>query len=120
MSSPETIEPCRLMTTESDSDGYALQIFQPDPDALYPVDVAARLAQMPRHIVLVCYRRGLVSPRVDPAFGGILFDLEAVRTLQRIEYLRSACGVNLAGIQIILHLMQDVEKLRGRADETQA
>ena len=70
---------------------------------------------MPRHLVLVCCRLALVSPRVDPAYGGYAFDLPAIRTLQRIEYLRSDCGINLAGIQVILRLMDEVERLREAA-----
>ncbi|AHF93237.1 MerR family transcriptional regulator [Opitutaceae bacterium TAV5] len=82
---------------------------------MFPIDTAARLARMSRHSVLVCCRRGLVTPRLDPVYGGFYFDRDAIRTLQRIEYLRTACGVNLAGIEIILKLMADVEELRALA-----
>lgn len=98
------------MTVETES--YALQIFSPGSDALFPIDVAARLARMPRHRVLVCCRRGLVSPSRDPVDSGFHFDRDAIRTLQRIEYLHTACGVNFAGIEIILKLMADVHELR--------
>lgn len=98
------------MNTETES--YTLQVFAPEPSALFPIDTAAHLARMPRHIVLVCCRRGLVAPHLDPDYGGLYFDQDAVRTLQRIEYLRKSCGVNLAGIEIILKLMADMEELR--------
>jgi hypothetical protein len=100
------------MNTEAAPTLYSLQPFTPDPDALYPIDTAARLAQMPRHIVLVCCRRGMVTPHIDPDFGGLSFSHEDIRTLQQIEYLRSVCGVNLAGIQIIRQLMVELEELR--------
>src|SRR5688572_20339114 len=35
-----------------------LQPFTLEPDSYYPIDLAARLAQMPRHRVLVCCKRG--------------------------------------------------------------
>jgi len=38
--------------------------------------------------------------------------LEGIRTLRRIESLRTACGVNLAGLKLILDLMNEVEYLR--------
>jgi DNA-binding transcriptional MerR regulator len=101
------------MTTETDI--LAVELFASEPDVLYPVDVAAQLAGMPRHLVLVCCRRGLVAPRIDPNYGGFYFDETSIRTLQRIEYLRSACAINLAGIHIILQLMAEVEHLRARA-----
>lgn len=97
------------------TDSYTLQLFAPQPDALFPIDTAAQLARMPRHIVLVCCRRLLVTPHVDPNYGGFYFDQDAVRTLQRIEYLRTSCGVNFTGIEIILKLMTDVEELRAIA-----
>jgi len=98
------------MTTEIES--YTVQVFTPAPDALFPIDVAAHLAQVSRHRVLVYCRRGLVAVHHDPVHGGFYFDQDAVRTLQRIEYLHIVCGVNLAGIELILKLMADVAELR--------
>lgn len=97
------------------SASYSLQVFASDPDALLPLDAAAHLARMPRHTVLICCRRGLVTPRHDPAGDGFYFDRGAIRALQRIKHLRSACGVNLTGIELILKLMADVEELRALA-----
>lgn len=86
-------------------DSYTVQVFTPDPETLYSIEVAAQMARMPRHVVLVCCRRGLVAPHIDPNYGALSFDLDTIRTLQRIEYLRSARGVNFAGIEIILQLL---------------
>lgn len=100
------------MTIETNT--VTVELFAPDPHTLYPIDVAAQLAGMPRHLVLVCCRRGLIAPRIDPGYGGFFFDRDGIRTLQRIEYLRTACAVNLTGIHIILQLMAEVEHLRER------
>jgi len=43
--------------------------------------------------ILVYYKHGLVSPVVDPECGGYYFNDEAIRTLRRIEYLRTDCGI---------------------------
>jgi hypothetical protein len=91
---------------------FSLQPFVPDPGTFYPLDTAAHLARMPRHVVLVCCRRGLVTPHIDPNFGALSFDLDGIRTLQRIEYLRTGRGANLAGIEIILRLMAELQELR--------
>ncbi|MDB6064688.1 MAG: MerR family transcriptional regulator [Pedosphaera sp.] len=93
----------------------ALQLFEPDPDMIYSIEAAARLAQVPRHAILVYYKYGLVSPVVDPESGGYYFDNEAIRRLRRIEYLRSVRGINLAGTRMILDLINEVERLRAAA-----
>lgn len=100
------------MSTQTEVYIYALQPFVPDPDAVMPLDTAAHLARMPRHFVLVCCKRGFVTPFIDPDYGGYFFDAAAVRTLQRITYLRQ-CGINLTGIRLILQLMDEVGRLRG-------
>jgi DNA-binding transcriptional MerR regulator len=87
-----------------------LQLFEPSPDIVYTIDATARLADVPRHTVLVYYKHGLVSPLIDTE-GGFYFDDEAIRVLRRIEYLRIARGINLAGIKMVLDLMNEVERL---------
>lgn len=101
------------MSTKTEVDFYALQLFAPEPDAIYPLDAVAHLAGIPRHFVLVCCKRALVSPLIDPDYGGYFFDADNVRTLQRIAYLHSECGINFTGVRLILQLTQEVERLRG-------
>jgi MerR family transcriptional regulator, heat shock protein HspR len=100
------------MTTTVELPLHALQRFSTDPGALYPIDVVAHLTRLPRHLILVCYKNGLVDAAVDPDYGGYYFDQDAIRILQRIEYLHQQCGINLAGMRIILGLMDEVERLR--------
>jgi hypothetical protein len=88
------------------------QPFAMGSETHYPIDLAARLARMPRHRVLVCCKRGFVSPSVDTADGRYSFDAPSIRILQRIEYLYTDCGVNFTGIQIILALVDEVERFR--------
>lgn len=89
----------------------ALQPFEPDPHTAYTIEMMAHLVDVPRHTILVYCKRGLVSPVVDPACGGYYFNDEAIRTLRRVEHLRTNCGVNLAGIKMIVDLMNKVEQL---------
>lgn len=100
------------MSNHADIHLHALQRFEPDPDVAYTIDTAAHLAGMPRHLVLVCCKHGMIAPRVDPTYGGYWFDATAIRILQRIAYLHVECGVNLTGIQIILRLMNEIEHMR--------
>jgi MerR family transcriptional regulator/heat shock protein HspR len=89
----------------------AIQLFEPDPRTAYTIEMTAHLVGVPRHTILVYCKYGLVSPVVDPACGGYYFNDEAIRVLRRVEYLRDTCGVNLAGIKMILELMNKVERL---------
>jgi DNA-binding transcriptional MerR regulator len=91
---------------------HALQRFSPDPEAVYSIDAAAHLSGMPRHLILVSCKHGLVAPLVDPDYGGYYFDHATIRVMKRINYLYSDCGINVAGIRIILGLMEEVERLR--------
>jgi DNA-binding transcriptional MerR regulator len=94
----------------------ALQLFEPDARALYTIEAAASLSQLPRRLIAVYCKYGLVSSVMDPACSGWCFNDEAIRILRRIEYLRSACGLNLVGIRLIIDLAREVEELRGELD----
>ena len=89
-----------------------LQLFEPDARAVYTLEAAASLTQIPRRLIAVYFKHGLVSPVMDPACSGWCFNDEAIRILRRIEYLRSACGLNMAGIKLIMDLAAEVERLR--------
>ena len=90
----------------------ALQVFEPGGQTVYTIDVAARLAQVPRRLIVLYYKHGLVESVTDPAGGGWYFDDEAIRIVRRIEYFRSVCGMNLAGIKLVMALTDEVERLR--------
>jgi DNA-binding transcriptional MerR regulator len=93
----------------------ALQLFEPDARAVYTLETAASLSQLPRRLIAVYYKCGLVSPVIDPACGWY-FNGEAIRILRRIEYLRDACGLNLVGIRLMMDLAGQVQQLRGALD----
>ena len=90
----------------------AVQLFEPDPNAVYTIEAVERMAHMPRRLIAIYCKHGLVSPVGDPDCGGFYFNDEAIRILRRIDYLRSICGINLVGIKMILQLIKDVEDLR--------
>jgi DNA-binding transcriptional MerR regulator len=92
--------------------GTALQPFEPAANSVYPIETVATFAQVPRRHIAVYFKYGLVSPAIDPMYGGWWFNDEAIRTLRRIEYLRGGCGINLTGIKLIMELTKEVELLR--------
>ena len=103
------------MTLADEHRLHAIQLFEPDGDTVYTIEAAAHIAQVARRSILVYYKYGLVSPVVDPECGGYYFNDEAIRTLRRIQYLRTQCGVSLVGIKMILRLTNEVERLRAEA-----
>jgi MerR family transcriptional regulator, heat shock protein HspR len=93
------------------SDG-SFEVPEYGQQSVHSIEVAARLAQVPRRLIVLYYKHGLVEPVGDPAGAGWYFDDEAIRVVRRIEYLRSTCGLNLAGIKLVMSLTEEVERLR--------
>jgi DNA-binding transcriptional MerR regulator len=100
------------MSTRGHTPITALQLFEPDARAVYTLEATASLTQLSRRLIAVYFRHGLVSPVMDPACSGWYFNDEAIRILRRIEYLRTACGLNIVGIKLIMDLAREVERLR--------
>jgi DNA-binding transcriptional MerR regulator len=88
-----------------------LQPFEPDTETLHTLDSAARLAQLPRHTVLVYIKEGLLSPLTERG-GGYYFDDEMIRTLRWLGHLHEHHGINLTGIRMIVDLLREVDRLR--------
>ena len=88
-----------------------IQLFEPNPNTLYTIDTTARMADVPRHAILVYFKHGLVAPVVDEE-GVYYFNDDAIRVLRRVQYLRVACGLNLPGIKMAIDLINEVEQLR--------
>jgi DNA-binding transcriptional MerR regulator len=103
------------MKRKKEQNSQALQLFEPDPEAVYTLEVAERLAHVPRRLIAIYYKHGLVSPVADPTSSGFYFNDEGIRALRRIEHLRTVWGINLAGVKIILELLNEAERLRAEA-----
>ena len=89
-----------------------LQLYEPNAHFFYSIETASRLSHVSRRMIAIYCQQGLVSPVMDPASSGWVFNDEGVRRLRRIEHLREACGMNLAAIGMVLGLLDEVEDLR--------
>jgi DNA-binding transcriptional MerR regulator len=89
-----------------------LQVFDPQPGVFYPLEVAAHLTGVSRRTILIYCRSGLICPVEPPEQSPMQFDEHAIYRIRRIEYLRTAHGINLAGIKMIFELLRDIEDLR--------
>jgi DNA-binding transcriptional MerR regulator len=89
-----------------------IQLFEPPADTLYTIDGTSRIVNVPRRRILVYCKYHLLSPANMTADHGYCFTGNAIRTLRRIEALRTVCGNDLAGIKMILDLTAALERLR--------
>ena len=87
-------------------------IIEPDTDASYTIEVVVELTGVSSQTILLYEEQGLISPVTDSGSGARYFNDEALRTLRRIEHLRSNCEVNVPGLKLMLSLMDEVERLR--------
>ena len=90
----------------------ALDLFQPNPNALYSLDAAAHLAGVSRRSILIYCRAGLVRPVFQPPYGVMAFTEEAIHTVRRIEQMRAVHGIDMAWIKTMFDLLDEVERLR--------
>jgi MerR family transcriptional regulator/heat shock protein HspR len=88
---------------------------------VFMISVAAELAQMHPQTLRMYEARGLIEPKRSPK-GTRLYSEEDVQRLRRIQEMTADLGLNLAGVERVLELEQQVETMHARiADlETQA
>ncbi len=89
-----------------------LPVIDLDPDAMYSLEVIADLTGVASQTILLYQEQGLLATVPSGPQQTRGFDDEALRTLRRIEYLRSTYGMNLSGIKLMLDLMNEVERLQ--------
>ena len=79
----------------------------------YMITVAAELVGMHPQTLRIYETRGLVRPRRTPGNTRLYSerDLERLRVIQR---LTTELGLNLAGVERVLQLEDEVERLHGR------
>lgn len=90
----------------------ALELFQPAPNIFYSLDAAVHLAGVSRRSFLVYCRAGLVKPVFQPPHGVMEFTEDAIYTARRIEHLRTVHRSDLAWLNTVLKLLDEVEHLR--------
>jgi DNA-binding transcriptional MerR regulator len=80
--------------------------------AVYTIEAIANLAQVPRRLVVLYCKHGLVVPASKSPEGDGYFDDRTIHAVRRIEYFRKTCGMNLTGVKLMINLMNEVEHLR--------
>ena len=76
-------------------------------DELYTISIAAELCGMHEQSLRMYERRGLIAPQRSP--GNIRrFSPQDVEQIRFIKRLVDELGVNLAGVEVILHMRQQL------------
>jgi MerR family transcriptional regulator/heat shock protein HspR len=80
---------------------------------VYMISVAAELAGMHPQTLRIYESRGLIQPKRSPK-NTRLYSQEDVDRLRRIQELTSELGMNLAGVEKVFELEQELERMRRR------
>ena len=80
---------------------------------VYMISVAAELAGMHPQTLRIYETRGLITPSRSPK-NTRLYSEEDVQRLRRIQELTGELGMNLAGVERVFELEQEVERMRRR------
>lgn len=69
----------------------------------YTLEVLAEITGIETTTLIQYQEHGIIRPA---------FDDETVRRLRRAEHLRETCEMNLEGLKLLTHLLEEVEQLR--------
>lgn len=81
----------------------------------YMISVAAELVGMHQQTLRIYEAKGLVRPRRTPGNTRLYSELDLAR-LREIQRLTSELGLNLAGVERVLELEDELGQLRARVD----
>ena len=86
---------------------------------VFMISVAAELADMHPQTLRMYEQRGLIEPKRSPK-GTRLYSHEDVERLRRIQQMTAELGLNLAGVERVLHLEDELQRMRRRLDRMEA
>ncbi len=79
---------------------------------VFMISVAAELAEMHPQTLRLYEARGLITPKRSPK-GTRLYSQEDVERLLRIQRMTADEGLNLAGVETVLELEEQLNRVRG-------
>jgi MerR family transcriptional regulator, heat shock protein HspR len=83
---------------------------------VFMISVAAELANMHPQTLRMYEARGLIEPQRSPK-GTRLYSQEDVEKLRRIQEMTAELGLNLAGVERVLHLEEEIEDMHARIEQ---
>jgi MerR family transcriptional regulator/heat shock protein HspR len=83
---------------------------------VFMISVAAELAQMHPQTLRMYEARGLIEPKRSPK-GTRLYSHQDVQRLRRIQEMTADLGLNLAGVERVLALEEQVDEMNARIED---
>ena len=80
------------------------------------ISIAAELAEMHPQTLRMYEQRGLIQPQRSPK-GTLLYSQSDVDRLRRIQEMTTELGLNLAGVERVLALEEQLEATRRRLEQ---
>ena len=88
-------------------------LVEPDTEATYTLDLVAEMTGVSTQTILHYQEQGLLSARHTMATEAALeLDDETLRSVRRIEHLRTHYEANLAGLKLMPDLLDEVERVQ--------
>ncbi|MEN6549692.1 MAG: MerR family transcriptional regulator [Armatimonadia bacterium] len=84
-------------------------------EPVYYISIAARLISAHPQTLRMYERAGLVQPRRTPQ-GLRLYSERDIERLRQIQRLTQELGVNLAGVDVVLKLLDQIADLQGQIE----
>jgi MerR family transcriptional regulator/heat shock protein HspR len=92
---------------------------QAENEPRYVISIAARMVGVQTHTLRYYERVGIVEPRRSR--GNIrLYSERDIAHLRRVKTLMDDMGVNLAGVEVIMRLMQQMLELQNQVQELES
>lgn len=85
-------------------------------EAVYMISIAAKLCEVHPQTLRMYERVGLIRPQRVSRKNRMYSDADIER-LRRIQHLTHDMGVNLAGVEVILRLLEQMEEMRRGMEE---
>jgi MerR family transcriptional regulator/heat shock protein HspR len=83
---------------------------------VFMISVAAELAEMHPQTLRMYEQRGLITPKRSPK-GTRLYSWDDVERLRRIQEMTADLGMNLAGVEKVLELESQLERMSRRVEQ---
>jgi len=82
----------------------------------FVISIAARMVGVQTHTLRYYERVGIIDP--SRSKGNIrLYSERDIAQLRRVKTLMEELGINLAGVEVILHMMQRMSELQHHVEE---
>ncbi len=90
-----------------------------ETEPCYVISVAARMLEMQTYTLRYYEKIGIIEPYRSR--GNIrLYSEQDIALLRRVKSLTDELGVNLAGVEVILRMLQSINQLQGELEQARA